>query len=98
MQLCASLVRGASVHRSREGGGTWRLPDGELTLDQQFQNVWGTYEQNGISLPVENGLLRGDEITFSVNKVEYWGRVSGDAIEGVAKGRETRAWRATLLK
>ena len=67
-------------------------------LDQEFQYVAGTYEQNGISLQVEDGRLRGDEITFTVNKVEYRGRVSGDAIEGVAKGRETRAWRATLLK
>jgi hypothetical protein len=74
------------------------MPDGALTLVQEFQYVVGTYETNGISLQVENGRLRGDEISFSVNKVEYTGRVEGDTMEGVAKGRESRPWRATLLK
>ncbi len=74
--------------------GTWRMPDGVLTLEQAFQYVTGTYETNGISLPVEDGRVRGDEIRFAVNRVEYSGRVSGDSMEGVAKGRITSAWAA----
>lgn len=74
--------------------GTWRFPDAELTLEQSFQAVWGTYQTNGISVPV-NGLLRGDEILFSVNAVEYSGRVTGDAMTGVAKGRTTTEWTAS---
>jgi SAM-dependent methyltransferase len=69
--------------------GTWRLPEGELTLEQSYQQVWGTYETNGISLPVENGRLRGEELRFTVNAVEYSARVKGDSmVEGVAKGRQ----------
>jgi len=61
--------------------GVWRLPDGEmLTLEQSFQKVYGTLEIGGIVLPVENGRLRGNEIRFTVNRVEYAGRVSGDAM------------------
>lgn len=74
--------------------GTWRSPEGVLTLEQEFQYVTGTYETNGISLPVEDGRVRGDEIRFMVNRVEYSGRVSGDSMEGVAKGRVTSAWAA----
>jgi len=76
--------------------GTWRLQDGEwLMLEQSFQKVSGTLDIGGIVLPVENGRLRGDEISFTVNQVDYAGRVSGGTMEGVAKGRNTRDWRAT---
>jgi len=78
--------------------GVWRVPDGNLFLEQAFQQVWGSYETNGISLPVENGRLHGEEIHFAVNGVEYAGRVNGEAMEGTAKGREAKAWRATLVK
>ncbi|MEK6592710.1 MAG: methyltransferase domain-containing protein [Pseudomonadota bacterium] len=74
--------------------GTWRLPRGELTLTQEFQYLAGTYEMDGISLPVENGYMRGDAIRFTVNAVEYSGRVHGSTIEGMAKGRTTSAWTA----
>jgi hypothetical protein len=74
--------------------GTWRLPQGELTLEQEFQFLTGTYETNGISLPVENGRLRGNEIRFTVNAVEYSGRVNGDSMAGLAQGRATSNWTA----
>jgi SAM-dependent methyltransferase len=96
--LCASWCGAHLYIVPANVAGTWRLPDGELTLVQEFQYVAGTYEMNGISLQVEDGRLRGDEISFTVNKVEYTGRVNRDTIEGTAKGRETRAWRATLLR
>ena len=75
--------------------GTWRQPQGELVLEQSYQSVWGTYYQDGISLPVENGLIRGNEITFTLNQIEYAGRVNGDAMVGLAKGRTTNNWTAT---
>lgn len=76
--------------------GTWLLPQGELTLEQDFQRVSGTFEISGISLPVDDGRLRGDEIQFTVNGVDYAGRVDGETIEGVFKGRATTGpWAAT---
>jgi hypothetical protein len=75
-------------------GGTWRMPQGELTLEQSFQTLWGTYQSSGISVPVENGRLRGDEIRFTVNGVSYTGRVSGEKMEGTAAGRSAGRWSA----
>jgi SAM-dependent methyltransferase len=78
--------------------GTWRLGGGEsLTLEQNFQSVYGTFEIDGVAAPVE-GLLRGHEISFVVNEVAYTGRVNGDTMEGVAKGRVAQSWRATLAQ
>lgn len=74
--------------------GAWRMPQGVLTLVQEFQYLAGTYEiDGGISLLVD-GHLRGSEIQFTVNNVQYSGRVNGDRMEGVAKGRTTSAWAA----
>jgi SAM-dependent methyltransferase len=77
--------------------GTWRLPDGELTLEQDLQLVFGTFDVGGISVRIEHGRLRGDLISFTLNGVAYSGRVTGDAMEGVAKGRTTRAWNAVRV-
>jgi hypothetical protein len=44
---------------------------------------------------IEGGRLAGNDIRFTVNGVAYEGRVDGDVMEGVAKGRLTREWRAT---
>ncbi len=77
--------------------GIWRLPEGELTLGQDLQNVSGTFELDGVSLPVENGWLRGTELSFTLNGVTYSGRANGDTMAGTAKGRTTRAWHAVRL-
>jgi hypothetical protein len=74
--------------------GTWRLPQGELALEQEFQNVSGTHEIEGIRIPIENGRLRGNEIRFTINAVEYSGTVNGDSMQGIAKGRLTSTWTA----
>ena len=55
-------------------GGTWRTPKGDLTLTQKFQMVSGTLGKE----PIENGRLRGDEISFTVGKSRYTGRVEGN--------------------
>jgi SAM-dependent methyltransferase len=86
----------ASLYRvPADIAGVWRMTDAELALDQDLQLVFGTYETGGISVRIEGGRLAGNDIRFKVNGVDYEGRVSGDTMEGVAKGRITRAWRAT---
>ena len=97
LPLCASWCGAHLYIVPAKVAGTWRLPEGELTLDQSFQYVWGSYDYNGIRLEVENGRLRGEEIAFVVNGVEYSGRVSGDTMSGVAKGRTTQSWKATRV-
>jgi SAM-dependent methyltransferase len=63
-------------------GGKWRLGDGELVFDQQFQVVTGTL--NG--KPITDGKLRGDQIRFMVGTAEYTGKVAGNRIEGTVRG------------
>ena len=74
--------------------GTWKLPDGQLTLRQDMQYVFGSFELDDISLPLENGWLRGKEIRFTLNGVAYSGHVNGEIMEGSAQGRTTRTWNA----
>lgn len=91
---CASWCEAHLYIVPARAEGTWRLPQGELTLVQEFQFLAGTYEiDGGISLPVE-GHLQGREIQFTVNNVQYSGRVNGDRMEGVAKGRTNTQWTA----
>ena len=79
--------------------GTWRLGEDEwLTLEQSYQKVYGTYQIGGVAVPIDNGRLRGENIRFTVNQVEYSGRIEGSGIAGVAKGRVAREWRASRLK
>ncbi len=75
--------------------GTWRLPQGELTLKQTFQMISGTLRSGGKSTPIANARLRGDQISFSAGGAQYSGRVNGDMIEGSVKsGGSTGKWSA----
>ena len=71
--------------------GTWKLPDGELTLKQTFQTISGTLKSASGTAPV-TGKLRGDQISFSGGGSEYTGRVAGNNIEGIARaaGRDSK--------
>jgi SAM-dependent methyltransferase len=73
--------------------GTWHLPQGELTLKQEFQMISGTLKTSGNATAISNGKLNGDQISFSAGAAEYTGRVSGNAIEGAIKSGGT--WKAT---
>jgi hypothetical protein len=72
--------------------GTWQTPLGPLTLKQQYQLVTGTLGAANI----ENGRVRGDELSFTVGGMPYTARVTGDTMTGTSKaaGSET-AWRGT---
>jgi SAM-dependent methyltransferase len=62
--------------------GTWKLPQGELKLAQDYQVVSGTMQAgDGQTIPV-NGRLRGAELTITAEKNEFKGRVNGNVIEG----------------
>ena len=82
-----------------QAAGTWRLAEGEsLTLEQYYQQVYGTYQIDNVAVAIENGRLRGEEISFTVNNVTYSGRVSGSSMTGTSSGRVKREWRATLVR
>lgn len=98
LRLCATWCGAHLYIVPAKVAGTWRLPDAELTLEQAFQTVHGTYETGGIRVAIENGQLRGDEIRFAINAVQYSGRVNGDSMEGVAKGRIAGQWKAVRAR
>jgi len=72
-----------------KAAGTWKLPQGTLTLQQSFQKLTGSLESDGGKLPVTNGRLHGEQITFMAGGTEYAARVNGDTMEGAGD-----AWRA----
>jgi len=65
-------------------GGTWKLPNGELTLKQTFQMISGTLKSGNVIAPI-NGKLNGDQITFSAGEGHYTGRVNGNSMTGTLK-------------
>jgi SAM-dependent methyltransferase len=69
--------------------GTWTMPQGALTLKQQFQMVSGTL---GVSA-VSDGRLRGDALVFTADGVRFEGRVNGDTMQGTAAGKPWTAQR-----
>src|SRR5215210_3675590 len=74
--------------------GKWKLPDGELTLKQTFQNVSGSLGTNEIS----KGRLRADQITFTAGNAQYSGKVNGDTISGIVKsGSNNKDFTATRI-
>src|SRR5688572_8063473 len=57
--------------------GKWKLPDGDLTLKQTYQNVTGTLGSDAVK-----GTLRAEQITFTAGKAQYSAKVEGDTMTG----------------
>ena len=76
-------------------GGTWTLPQGELTLQQSYQFISGTLKNGNELTPIANGKLSGDQILFNAGGVVYAGQVSGDSMQGtLSTGGNWTAMRA----
>ncbi|MBM3347994.1 MAG: hypothetical protein FJY55_16120 [Betaproteobacteria bacterium] len=77
--------------------GNWRLPQGELVLEQNFQMLRGTLSANGVKTELPKARMDGERISFSAGEVQYSGRVLGNRIEGVraaGAGLPAGAWTA----
>jgi len=72
--------------------GTWKLPQGELSLQQTFQMITGTLKNGSATTPV-NGKLNGDQIAFTAGSASYTGHVSGNSMEGTVGGGKWNAAR-----
>ncbi|MGH7844159.1 MAG: class I SAM-dependent methyltransferase [Candidatus Binatia bacterium] len=60
--------------------GSWRLPQGELTLKQTFQMISGTLQSGNLATSI-TGRLNGGQINFTAGGAQYTGRVSGNSME-----------------
>ena len=75
--------------------GSWKLPEGELTLKQSFQMITGTLRAGGKETAIK-GRLSGDQISFKAGNAQYSGRIGADSIKGTVKaGSGTGEWSAT---
>jgi len=81
--------------------GTWRLSDGELSLwlAQTFQMVSGTLRTERGTIPIEDGRLRGAEISFRAGDTRYTGSVDDTTMTGIAQTPNGAVnWSATLTR
>ena len=62
--------------------GTWSMPNGTLTLTQEYQMVQGTLAAGGESHAVVMGRLNGDELTFMANGQTFKAKVGGNVMMG----------------
>jgi len=70
--------------------GSWKLPQGELTIKQTFQMISGTLKNGNQSSPI-SGKLNGDQISFSAGGIQYAGRVSGNTMDISGGGNKLHA-------
>jgi hypothetical protein len=90
---CRSYCRALYWVVPAKVAGTWKVPDGELALEQHYQMLTGTLRAAGESIPISGGRMIGDRIVFSAGGAHYSGRVSGSTIEGMK--RAEASWSAT---
>jgi SAM-dependent methyltransferase len=78
--------------------GTWELGAYPLSLRQEFQMVYGDYIMGVKEIPVTDGRLSGNDITFKINGDLYIGKVEGTKMSGtVTNDAGSRTWSATKL-
>lgn len=61
--------------------GTWRLPQGQLTLNQTFQMLTGSLTLGGTTTAITDGRVKGDSVSFTAAGRTYNGRLNGTTIE-----------------
>ena len=84
---CTAWCRAYKYIVPAQADGAWKLGDGDLVITQKFQKFTGSLR----GVPIEEGRLYGDEISFTVGGVAYYGTVSGNEM----KGLKPDGWRAT---
>lgn len=78
--------------------GTWKLGKNELSINQKFQMIYGSYISNGKVNSITDGRLNGNQITFRINGDLYIGQVDGTRMSGTVSNESTKSdWVATRL-
>ena len=72
--------------------GTWKLDNGQIRIEQEFQEIAGTLTSSGKDVKF-TGKLDGEKISFNAGGTEYTGTVSGNTISGTRAGGGS--WKAT---
>lgn len=109
--LVISTVISAAAQSSVDGVWTFTLnsPMGAVSakvdLTSEGETLKGTFEVNGTTWPVEQGTVKGDTITFVLNRpgasmaYEMLGTVNGDTVAGKAAAMGTTVdWSMARVK
>ena len=76
--------------------GEWKMGNGELTLNQEFQKFFGSFRQDNKTTPVSEGTIDGTKVTFKVGGTTYTGKVTNNnSMTGTNGGKD---WVATKIK
>ena len=78
--------------------GAWKLPTGELRLNQRYQTLEGTLLAPGGRETKVEGKVDGDHVRFTSGLNVYTGRVRGQQMFGEVSGASGGRWTATRMK
>ena len=74
--------------------GTWKLPQGEITLKQTYQTLSWSVRSGAATTPISDAKLNGEHISFTAGRVKYSGRVRGNSMDGESSNGKWTATRA----
>ena len=107
------LLAPVLVQTQSAADGAWSFvldsPMGTVTakvdIQTEGETLTGTFEVNGVSWPMEQGTIKGDTLTFVLNRpgasmsYEMTGTLAGDAIAGKAAAMGTTVdWSMSRVK
>jgi hypothetical protein len=76
--------------------GSWKTPDGVLSLEQRYQMLTGSLKTGNVIAPITQGKVTGEMIAFTAGGAEYTGRINNGTMEGVVLSGATQTpWRAS---
>jgi SAM-dependent methyltransferase len=78
--------------------GSWKLPNGELQVTQNYQTLGGTLVRTGGREEKVEGKVTANRVRFTAGLDVYTGRVHGRQMNGEVSGASGGYWSATRLK
>jgi len=80
--------------------GKWKFQQGELSINQEFQMIYGRYKAGNETSDITSGRLKGDTITFSMGGKKYTGLVNEKkSMKGTVNyGTTKKDWYATYIQ
>lgn len=82
---CVNFCRAHKWVVPAQVAGIWRLPDGELHLQQSFQMLAGNLKLGGKEVSITDAKMNGLDIAFTADGRRFTGRLEGDRFEGSSK-------------
>jgi precorrin-6B methylase 2 len=93
---CASYCRAYKWIVPAKVGGSWKMPNGELKLEQTFQMLSGTLTTGTKQAKIEEAKMTGTQIEFTADGRRYTGKVEDGRMTGTTEvDGKSQEWSAT---